>query len=90
MTSVSARMRPCRITANKLVFPHISKHGTPDLALINHIRPQKIDLPVYDRAKVQKCMGTKLHCVRKLMERNRDWLSVFNRVVPYKLSNAQN
>ena len=31
--SVSARMRPCGIPANKLGFLHISKHGTPDLAL---------------------------------------------------------
>ena len=50
-------MRPCGIPANKLQFPHISKHGTPDLALINHIRLPKIDLLVYDHAKVQKCMG---------------------------------
>ena len=57
MTSVSARMRPGGIPANKLGFPHISKHGTPDLALKNHIRPPKIDLPIYDCAKVQKCMG---------------------------------
>ena len=55
--SVSARMHPCGIPANKLGFPHISKHGTPDLALTNHIRRPKIDLPVYDRAKVQKYMG---------------------------------
>ena len=50
-------MRPWGIPANKLGFPHISKHGTPDLALTNHIRRPKIDLPIYDRAKVQKCMG---------------------------------
>ena len=82
-------MSPCRIPANKLGFQHISKHGTPDLALKNHIWPSKIGLPVYDRAKVQN-YGTKLHCVRKLMERNCDLVSVFNPVVPYKLSNAQN
>ena len=55
--SVSARMRHCGIPVNKLGFPHISKHGTPDLALKNHIWPSKIDLPVYDHAKVQNCMG---------------------------------
>ena len=33
--SVSARMRPCGIPANRLRFPHISKHGTPDLELKN-------------------------------------------------------
>ena len=55
--SVSVRMRPCGIPANKLGFPHISKHGTPGLVLKNHIRPSKIDLPVYDRAKLQNCMG---------------------------------
>ena len=55
--SVSARMRPCGIQANKLGCPHISKHGMPDLALKNHIWPSKIDLPVYVRAKVQNCMG---------------------------------
>ena len=37
-----------------------------------------------------KLYWTKLHCVRKLMEPNRDWFSVFNPVVPYKLLNAQN
>ena len=52
--SISARMRPWGIPANKLGFRHISKHGMPDLALTNHIRRPKIDLPVYDRAKVQK------------------------------------
>ena len=57
ISSVSARMRPCGIPANKLGFPHISKHGTPDLALKNHIWPSKIDWLVYDRAKVQNCMG---------------------------------
>ena len=55
--SVSARMRPCGIPTNKLCFPHISKHGMPDLALKNHIRSPKIDLPGYDRAKVQNCVG---------------------------------
>ena len=45
INSVSARMRPCGIPANKLGFPHISKHGTPDLALENHISPQKSICP---------------------------------------------
>ena len=88
--SVSARMRPCGIPANKLGFPHISKHGLPDLALKNHIWPPKNRF-----ARIQPCKGAKLywtnlHCVRKLKERNRDWVSVFKPVVPYKLSNAQN
>ena len=82
---VSARMCLCGIPANKLGFPHISKHGMPDLALKNHIT-----ICPYTTTPGCKSVWDKTALRTKINERNHDWLSVFNPAVPYRLWNAQN